>query len=115
MSAWELTNVTARLLLPPGALIVLALVGLALVRSHVKAGVALASTALILLLALSMPIVSRNLLQTLEDPNVDPLKERGAEAIVVLGGGVYALAPEYGTPAVGPETLERVPSDRAAI
>ena len=108
MSAWELTNITARLLLPPGGLMLLALFGLALVRSHAKAGVGVASFALLSLLALSTPFVSRSLLQTLEDPYVDPLKERGAEAIVVLGGGVYPSAPEYGTAAVGPATLERV-------
>jgi uncharacterized SAM-binding protein YcdF (DUF218 family) len=108
MSAWELTNVTARLLLPPGGLIVLALLGLALTRSHVKAGVAAASFALIALLLLSTPIVSRNLLQTLEDPYVDPARERSAEAIVVLGGGSYRDAPEYGADTVGALTLERV-------
>ena len=108
MSAWELTNVTAQLLLPPGGLILIGLIGLALVRSHARAGVAVASFALLSLLALSTPIVSRNLLRTLEHPYVDPVRERGAEAIVVLGGGVYALAPEYGTAAVGPGTLERL-------
>jgi uncharacterized SAM-binding protein YcdF (DUF218 family) len=108
MSTWELTNVTARLLLPPGGLIVLGLIGLALVRSHVKAGAALAAFALVSLLLLSTPIVSRNLLQTLEDPYVDPLKERGADAIVVLGGGSYRAAPEYGADVAGAPTLERV-------
>ena len=108
MSAWELTNVTARLLLPPGGLILLGLVGLALVRSHVKAGLAVASFALLSLLALSTPIVSRNLLKTLEDPYTDPVKERNADAIVVLGGGIHPLAPEYGSASVGPATLERV-------
>jgi uncharacterized SAM-binding protein YcdF (DUF218 family) len=108
MSAWELTHVTARLLLPPGGLIVLALLGLALARSHVKAGVGVASFALISLLLLSTPIVSRNLLQTLEDPYVDPARERTAEAIVVLGGGTYRAAPEYGGDTVALATLERV-------
>ena len=108
MSAWELTNVTARLLLPPGGLILLGLVGLALVRSHVRAGAAVAAVALISLLLLATPVVSRNLLKTLEDPYVDPVRERGGDAIVVLGGGVYRAAPEYGGAAVGPGTLERV-------
>jgi uncharacterized SAM-binding protein YcdF (DUF218 family) len=108
MSAWELTNVTARLLLPPGGLILLGLFGLALVRSHLKAGLSVASFALLSLLALSTPIVSRNLLKTLEDPYADPIRERNAEAIVVLGGGTYPSAPEYGSPVVGAATLERV-------
>src|ERR1044071_683752 len=96
MSAWELTNVTARLLLPPGGLILLGLVGLALVRSHSKAGLGVASFALLSLLAPSTPIVSRNLLKTLEDPYSDPVKAN-ADAIVVLGGGLYPAAPEYGS------------------
>ena len=108
MSAWELTNVTAQLLLPPGGLVLLGLIGLALVRSHARAGVGVASFALLSLLALSTPFVSRHLLQTLEDPYIDPVRERGAEAIVVLGGGVYPFAPEYATAAVGPATLERL-------
>ena len=45
MSAWELTNITARLVLPPGGLILLGLIGLAFVRTHVKAGTAVASFA----------------------------------------------------------------------
>jgi uncharacterized SAM-binding protein YcdF (DUF218 family) len=108
MSAWELTNVTARLLLPPGALIVLGLIGLALVRTHVRAGTAVASFALVSLLLLSTPIVSRHLIQTLEDPYVDPVKERGADAIVVLGGGSYRAAPEYGSDTVSMANLERL-------
>lgn len=107
MSAWELTNVTARLLLPPGGLILLGLVGLALVRSHLKAGLSVASFALISLLVLSAPIVSRNLLRTLEDPYTDPVKAN-ADAIVVLGGGIYPSAPEFGSAAVGGTTLERL-------
>ena len=108
MSAWELTNVTARLLLPPGGLLLLALVGLALVRSHTRAGVGVAMFAIVALLFLSTPIVSRNLLQTLEDPYLDPVRERGADAIVVLGGGIYRTAPEFAGPSTGPATLERV-------
>jgi uncharacterized SAM-binding protein YcdF (DUF218 family) len=108
MSAWELTNVTARLLLPPGGLILLGLVGLALVRSHLKAGLGMASVALISLLALSTPVVSRNLLKTLEDPYADPVRERNADAIVVLGGGMYPSAPEFGSPVVTAATLERL-------
>lgn len=108
MSAWELTNVTARLLLPPGSLILLALIGLALARSHAKAGTGAGLFALMSLLLLSTPIVSRNLLQTLEDTYADPMKERVAGAIVVLGGGSYVAAPEYGADTVSDATLERL-------
>jgi uncharacterized SAM-binding protein YcdF (DUF218 family) len=108
MSAWELTNITARLLLPPGGLILLALIGLALARSHARAGTGVGLLALLSLLLLSTPIVSRNLLQTLENGYADPMKERGAGAIVVLGGGSYVDAPEYGADTVSETTLERL-------
>jgi uncharacterized SAM-binding protein YcdF (DUF218 family) len=108
ISAWELTNTTARLLLPPGGLIVLAILGLALARSHARFGRSLSLLALIGLYVLSTPLAGRSLLQTLEDPYTDPAKDRAAEAIVVLGGGSQPRAPEYGGDTVGAATLERL-------
>jgi uncharacterized SAM-binding protein YcdF (DUF218 family) len=108
MTAWELTNVTAQLLLPPGALIILGAVGLALARLRPRAGAALILLALAALYVLSMPIVGKNLLHTLEQPHIDPVRAGTAAAIVVLGGGSYAPAPEYDGATVGRYTLERV-------
>ena len=108
MTTWELTNATARLLLPPGGLIVLGILGLALARSHFRSGTSLSLVALLGLYVLSTPIASRSLLQTLEDPYTDPAKDRGAGAIVVLGGGSIPGSPEYGGDSVSPATLERL-------
>ena len=108
ITAWELTNTTARLLLPPGGLILLGIVGLALARSHARSGTMVSLFALLALYALSTPLAGRFLLQTLEDPYVDPAKDRTAGAIVVLGGGSNAGAPEYGADAVSAATLERL-------
>ena len=108
MPAWELANITARLVLPPGALLLLGLIGLALVRSRMRYGAGLALFALLALYVLSMPIVARTLLQELETPYTDPLKDRTPGAIVVLGGGSYVGAPEYGGDTVSNETLERL-------
>ena len=108
MTAWELTNITAQLLLPPGALILLGALGLALARRRPRSGAAITLLALAALYALSMPVVGKNLLQTLEQSQVDPVRAGTAAAIVVLGGGTYAPAPEYGGPTVGRFTLERV-------
>lgn len=108
MSAWELTNVTARLVLPPGLLIVLALVGLAFMRSRMRFGAGLVLASLVALYLLSVPAVVRPLVKSLETPYSDPADDRSAGAIVVLGGGTYAGAPEYGEDTVSPETLERL-------
>ena len=108
MSAWELTNITAHLLLPPGVFILLGLAGLAFVRSHVRFGTGVTLVSLLALLALSLPAVSLTLVRSLEAPSTDPANDRSGGAIVVLGGGSYFAAPEYEGDTVGPATLERV-------
>lgn len=108
MSAWELTVVTGRLILPPGLLILLGLIGLALIHSWPRMGRGLAAFALISLYALSTPIVARNLIRTLEVPYSDPAADRRAGAIVVLGAGSYVRAPEYGSDTVNRQNLERI-------
>lgn len=108
MSAWELTNVTAQLVLPPGVFILLGLVGLAFARSHAKFGTTLAAISLVSLYLLSTSVVSKFLVQSLEVPYSDPAAESNAMAIVVLGGGSYHRAPEYGGDTVANASLERV-------
>lgn len=96
------------LLLPPLGLLLLALVGLWLARRHPRSGRGLAAFAVVTLLALSMPPVADALIHSLEDHA--PIGTQGlarAQAIVVLAGGVYHAAPEYGADTVGRWTLER--------
>ena len=99
---------TAQLVLPPGVFILLALVGLAFVRSHLRFGAALTLFSLLALFLLSLPVVSRALVVSLETPYSDPAQDRTPGAIVVLGGGSYARAPEYGMDTVSGPTLERL-------
>ncbi|WP_256376941.1 YdcF family protein [Nitrosospira multiformis] len=67
----------------------------------------LVAAALALLYLLSTPIVADALLQVLEaPPKKNPLGDM--QAIIVLGGGTYYYAPEYGDHTVGRYTLERV-------
>lgn len=108
MSAWELTNVTAQLILPPGIFILLGLLGLVFARSHAKFGTALAAASLVSLYLLSTPVVSKYLVQSLEVPYADPAADASAMAIVVLGGGSYHRAPEYAGDTVSKASLERV-------
>jgi uncharacterized SAM-binding protein YcdF (DUF218 family) len=108
VSAWELTNITARLVLPPGLFILLGLIGLALVRARVRIGAVIALFSLLALYVLSVPVVARSLMRSLEAPYSDPARDRSAGAIVVLGGGSYLQAPEYDIDTVGGATLERL-------
>lgn len=101
-------KILASLILPPAGPLLLALLGLWLSRAKSRpwqyAGVALAATSLLALLALSMPIVGHALTEPLQPQqpiSADALQQ--AQAIVVLGGGSYRAAPEYG----GRDTVSR--------
>jgi uncharacterized SAM-binding protein YcdF (DUF218 family) len=97
------------LILPPTGLLLLALLGLALLGRHPRAGRALAVAATITLLALSTPIVSTALVRLLDDsPPLDLARAKSAQAIVIPGGGVRRNALEYGGDTLGRLTLERV-------
>jgi uncharacterized SAM-binding protein YcdF (DUF218 family) len=108
ISIWELTNVTARVVLPPGVLILTGLVGLALLRAAPRTGRWLATVSLVSLYVLSMPIVGRALVHAIEVPYADPVADPRGGAIVVLGGGSYVRAPEYGHDTSAGATLERL-------
>ena len=62
-----------------------------------------------MLLAFSMPATSAFLLRNLHhSPTLDLRQVSGAQAIVILGGGMVEDAPEYGGAALGILTLQRV-------
>lgn len=108
MSFWTIKLVSA-LTLPPLSLLFLAALGLLLARLWRRLGLALASISVIVLWLLCTPLVGDNLLASIEPrqaPDVDSL--RNAQAIVVLGGGTYFDAPEYGGDTAGTFTLERL-------
>ncbi len=106
--AWLITNIVAALLLPPLSLIVLLALGMALLTGrHAVAGKRLVWLAIVMLYLLGTPFLGRGLLATLEP--APPLHDLGdAQAIVVLGGGVYHDAPEYAGDNVKSATLERL-------
>ena len=97
-------------ILPPAGPLLLAILGVFLVRRRPL----LARTCLILglgsLWLLSTPLVSDTLLGLTEHyPPLDLRSAAGAQAIVILGGGGWrAFAPEYGGPAAEPLLLERL-------
>ena len=98
------------LLLPPAVNLLLLLSGLLLLRRAPKTARACLALGVLSLYLLSIPPVSRPLLSGLEDipPLPATLTHRGEQAIVILGGGRYAEAPEYGGDTVGSGTLARL-------
>jgi uncharacterized SAM-binding protein YcdF (DUF218 family) len=98
------------LILPPAGPILLAFLGVFLIKRRPL----LARTCLILglgsLWLLSTPVVSDALSRLAEHyPPLDLQSTAGAQAIVILGGGGQrAFAPEYGGPAAEPVLLERL-------
>lgn len=105
---WLIRNAIASALIPPGFLLLVALWGLLVLRRRPLLGKSLLSLALVALYALSTQYVADALLQMLEQPASDPLRNRGGQAIVVLAGGSYFGAPEYGTDTVNAHGLVRL-------
>lgn len=108
-----LKKILAALILPPAGPILLALFGLWLMRAKSRrwqhGGAALATLSLLGLLILSLPMVGNALMAPLEpNPPISPQQLRRAQAIVILGGGTYYAAPEYGGDTVSHYTLERL-------
>ncbi len=106
----SLTYLAGGIVVPPVSLVLLALLGLLLVRRRRAFGVTLAAASLLGLLVLSLPVVAFSLMTRLEGAAVpDPrTASNGAGAIVVLGGGVARGAVEWGGDTVGVFTLQRV-------
>jgi len=105
---WLITNAIAAWLLPPGSLLLLAAIGALVARRRPRAGRALVVLSLAALYALSTPFAADGLIRTLEPAPRDPVGKAGGQAIVVLGGGTYIGAPEYGRDTVSPATLVRL-------
>ncbi|HWQ95705.1 MAG TPA: YdcF family protein [Gammaproteobacteria bacterium] len=97
-------------LLPPGGLLLLIALGLILLR-HRRSAVALLLIALISLAVFSLPVTGKALMRQLEiypALAAQDFRSAPAQAIVVLAGGRYADAPEYGGDTVSTYSLERL-------
>ncbi len=113
MIAFIAKKILATLILPPAGPLLLAALGLLLLRRWPRLGRTLAWGGIVFLWLISTPLIAQALLHTLEtapplDMAQDMARVRRAQAIVVLGGGNYLVAPEYGGDTVGRITLERV-------
>ena len=108
-----LKKILTTLILPPTSLLLLALLGLWMMRAKSQrwrdGGFLLAILSVVSLLLLNTPLVSRALVVPLEPyPPITAAQLQQVQAIVILGGGTYSAAPEYGGDTVGLVTLERI-------
>ena len=103
-----ITNAIAALLMPPGILLVILAVALVLTWRRPPVARALVITAWLALYVLSTPYTGSFLLHLLQPAPLDTRSDRGGQAIVVLGGGTYRVAPEYGESTVNSLGLVRV-------
>ena len=107
--SWFLTNLVSAFLLPPLNLLLTGIAGLLLWRKRPVAARALIAASLALLWACSTPYFADGALHWLEGkPQALDYGKQPADAIVVLGGGTYFHAPEYGGDTVGNMTLVRL-------
>ena len=106
--SWTATNLVSAFLLPPLNLILLGALGVLLLKHHPRLGRFLLASTLALLYLISTPFISETLLQKLETESVIGSTDTGVGAIVVLGGGTYFNAVEYGGDTVNRYSLERI-------
>lgn len=105
-----LVKIISPILLSPLPLLILLVIGYRMSKGrHKRWGRALFALCIIVPVILSMPVVADRLLQTLEIyPALQASDTHGAQAIVVLGAGVYNHQPEYQTSSLTPSGLERI-------
>lgn len=106
-----ITRSIESLILPPGGVIVLLIMGLLLIRRHWRGAATLVALALLGLYTLSLPLTADKLVRSLEvypALQAQDLRNSPAQAIVVLGAGRYPDAPEYGGDTLSSSGLERV-------
>lgn len=103
-----ITRTLSALLQPLGIVLVILVVATAVAWWRPLAGWRPVLLALIVLYPLSTPFVADHLLGWLEPAYRDPAADRSGQAIVVLGGGTYFSAPEYGADTVRAPVLTRL-------
>jgi uncharacterized SAM-binding protein YcdF (DUF218 family) len=107
-ASWLFNNLVAAFLLPPLNGLLLIGAGWLLWRRRPRVARGLIGGGALLLFVLSLPVVGKAMLRTLEGEPVSTKVLRQAQAIVVLGAGRYREAPEYGGDTVSVATLTRV-------
>jgi uncharacterized SAM-binding protein YcdF (DUF218 family) len=105
-------SLATSLFLPPVSLLLLIFSGLLLATRRKPGGITLATAAVLLLWLLSCHgsavWLARTVLPQLTPTSATQLKAARVQAIVVLGGGVLPLAPEYGQEQLSAESSARL-------
>ncbi len=106
----HLKTLLRELFLPPAGPLLLALLGLLLLKRRPLLARIFLATGVLSIWLLSTPIVADALSRMAERyPPLDLRLAAGAQAVVILGGGGQrSLAPEYAGPAADPILLERL-------
>jgi len=105
---WLITNTVAALLMPLGIVLIVLLVALVMAWRWPLLAWRPILLAIVMLYALSTQFVADGLLYLLEPAARDPTADQSGQAIVVLGGGTYFNAPEYGSDTVKARALARL-------
>lgn len=106
--SWTATNLVSAFLLPPLNLILLGALRMLLLKHHPRLGRFLLASTLVLLYLISTPFIVETMLQKFETPYVADSVDSEGHVIVVLGGGTYFNAVEYGGDTVNRYSLERI-------
>lgn len=96
LMSWLATNLISALLLPPLNVLLLMATGLFILKAHRRTGMLLLWSGIVALWLLSTPVAGRRLLQSLEYTTPVTTTNPAAQAIILLGGGRYFNAPEFG-------------------
>jgi len=105
---WLITNAISALLMPLGIVLVLLLTALLMAWRWPLLAWRPIAIACVMLYVLSTQFVADGLMYVLEPAPRDPAADPSGQAIVVLGGGTYHKAPEYGGDTVKAQTLVRL-------
>jgi uncharacterized SAM-binding protein YcdF (DUF218 family) len=105
---WLITNAIVALFMPLGIVLILLLTALLMAWRWPLLAWRPIAIACVVLYALSTQFVANGLLYVLEPAPRDPAADASGQAIVVLGGGTYYKAPEYGGDTVRAQTLVRL-------
>ena len=94
--SWFITNLIAAFLLPPLSLLLLFALGIFMLYRRRKYAKPLLLATFFLFWLASTPYITDSALHLLENRTHALDSQRQADAIVILGGGTYFNAPEYG-------------------
>ena len=105
---WLITKTISTLLAPLGVVLIVLLGAVVVAWRRPLSAWKPVTAAFLVLYPLSTPYVADHLLWLLEPAPQNPVADTSGQAIVVLGGGTYFSAPEYGADTVRAQVLVRL-------